>query len=50
MPTLISILLTGFFGGVVRGLVGYIKYRSSYKNIPFKPGYFVSSVAISGLV
>lgn len=50
MPILVSILLTGFIGGVLRGLVGYIKYRSSYKNVPFKLGYFAFSVAVSGLV
>lgn len=50
MPILFSILLSGFFGGVMRGLVGYIKYRSSYKNISFKTGYFVFSVAVSGAV
>lgn len=50
MPILISILLTGFLGGVMRGLVGYIKYRSSYKNVPFRLGYFIFTVAVSGLV
>ena len=50
MPILFSILLSGFIGGLMRGLVGYIKYRSSYKNISFKTGYFVFSVAVSGAV
>jgi len=50
MSILITILLCGFVGGVMRGLVGYIKYRSSYKNISFKTGYFLFSVAVSGLV
>jgi hypothetical protein len=50
MPILITILLCGFAGGVMRGLVGYIKYRSSYKNVPFKTGYFIFSVAVSGVV
>jgi hypothetical protein len=50
MPLLITIILSGFLGGVMRGLVGYIKYRNSYKNVEFKVGYFVFSVAVSGVV
>lgn len=45
-----TILLTGFLGGVIRGLVGYLKYRSSYKNTAFLFNYFLLSVGISGLV
>ncbi len=44
------ILLTGFLGGIIRGLVGYLKYRSSYKNTDFLFNYFLLSVGISGLV
>ena len=50
MTSLIYILLAGFLGGIMRGLVGYIKYRSSYKDIAFKAGYFSSMVAVSGAV
>src|SRR4030043_1161029 len=50
MPILVSILLFGLIGGVARGLVGYIKYRNSYKDVPFKPAYFSSNIAISGVV
>jgi len=50
MPILISVLLAGFIGGVLRGLMGYIKYRSSYKNVPFQLGYFAFSVVVSGAV
>ena len=50
MPHLLLVLLSGFLGGVLRGLVGYVKYRSSYKNTPFILGYFVFSVAVSGAV
>ena len=50
MPILISIILSGFVCGVMRGLVGYIKYRASYKNVPFKAGYFIFSVMVSGVV
>lgn len=44
------ILLSGFVGGFARGLVGYLKYRSSYKNTKFIFNYFILSVGISGLV
>ena len=47
---MLLVLLSGFLGGVLRGLVGYIKYRSSYKNMPFMPIYFAFSVAVSGAV
>lgn len=50
MPILFSVLLAGFAGGLIRGLVGYIKYRSSYKSVPFKLGYFSFTVGVSGLV
>jgi len=45
---MLTILFVGFLGGAVRGLVGYLKYRSSYKNTKFLFNYFVLSVAISG--
>jgi hypothetical protein len=44
------ILFSGFVGGFARGLIGYLKYRSSYKNTKFIFNYFILSVAISGLV
>lgn len=47
---MMNILIAGLVGGVLRGLVGYIKYRSSYKNTPFIPGYFALSVGVSGVV
>ena len=50
MPSLIYVLLAGLAGGVARGLVGYIKYRGSYKNVPFQWGYFSFSVGVSGAV
>lgn len=45
-----TILLAGFLGGIIRGLVGYLKYRSSYKNTSFLFNYFLLSVGISGVV
>jgi len=44
------ILLAGFGGGVLRGLVGYLKYQFAYKDIKFKTGYFVFMISISGIV
>jgi len=45
-----SLLVAGFAGGVVRGLVGFIKYQYSYKNVGFKWWYFLMMVGLSGLV
>lgn len=45
-----TILLAGFTGGIVRGLVGYIKYVSSYKNVTFKWPYFLSVIVGSGII
>lgn len=46
----LSILLTGFGGGVVRGLVGFIKHHYSYKKVEFKLPYFLAMMFISGIV
>jgi len=45
-----SILIAGFVGGALRGLVGYIKYHTRYKDIAFKPMYFFGMTGVSGLV
>ena len=47
---MLTILLMGLLGGVTRGLVGYLKYRSSYKDTKFLLNYFALSVGISGAV
>jgi len=44
------VLLAGFAGGVIRGLVGFIKHQFSYKNVSFKWWYFLLMVAVSGIV
>ena len=44
------ILLAGFGGGVVRGLVGFIKHQFSYKESKFRAGYFSFMMVLSGLV
>lgn len=45
-----SILLAGFCGGIIRGLVGFVKYQFSYKKVPFHLGYFLSMMLISGTI
>ncbi len=43
-------LICGFGGGVVRGLVGFLKYYYSYKNTPFNILYFFTTSFLSGVV
>lgn len=45
-----SILIAGFGGGMVRGLVGFIKHQYSYKKVSFDLPYFLAMVFISGVV
>ncbi|MEK7104334.1 MAG: hypothetical protein AAB842_02970, partial [Patescibacteria group bacterium] len=45
-----SILLAGFFGGVVRGLIGFLKHQYSYKSVPFDLKYFFGMSFISGII
>ncbi|MBI2054398.1 MAG: hypothetical protein HYT36_03690 [Candidatus Staskawiczbacteria bacterium] len=44
------VLIAGFGGGVLRGLIGFIKHQFSYKNVPFKLTYFLSMSFLSGIV
>ena len=44
------IFLSSFGGGFIRGLVGFIKHQFSYKNVPFRPKYFLGMMIVSGLV
>lgn len=44
------ILLAGFGGGAVRGLVGFTKHQFSYKNVGFNFSYFLAMSFISGVV
>ncbi|HXK36076.1 MAG TPA: hypothetical protein VJ553_00655 [Candidatus Paceibacterota bacterium] len=46
----VPILVAGLLGGVIRGVVGFIKHQFSYKNVPFDPSYFAGMMAMSGLV
>jgi len=47
---MISILIAGFGGGAVRGIVGYIKHQYSYKNVGFKLPYFLAMSFLSGTI
>jgi len=46
----ILILIAGFGGGMVRGLVGFIKHQFAYKNVPFNLFYFLAMVFASGII
>jgi len=43
-------LLAGFTGGIIRGLVGFVKNKTIEKADHFKPSYFVVTILISGIV
>jgi hypothetical protein len=46
----LTFLLGGLLGGIVRGLVGYVKYISSYKGVKFQWLYFSVMVGLSGII
>lgn len=46
----VPILIAGLLGGVVRGLVGFIKHQFSYKDVKFSWPYFAGIIALSGAV
>lgn len=46
----LSIIVAGFGGGVVRGLVGFIKHQFSYKNVGFNVPYFLAMSFLSGII
>jgi len=46
----LAILIAGFGGGVIRGLVGFIKHQYSYKKVGFDVPYFFSMMFLSGVV
>ena len=43
-------ILAGLLGGIVRGLVGFVKNKTIEKTDHFKPSYFVVTILISGIV
>lgn len=42
--------LAGFCGGIIRGLVGFVKNKTLEKANHFKPQYFLITILISGIV
>ena len=44
------LLITGFLGGILRGLVGFIKHQFSYRDTDFKLFYFFGMMFLSGIV
>ena len=44
------IIIAAFAGGFIRGLVGFIKHQFSYKDVKFRPGYFVGMMMASGII
>lgn len=47
---MISIIIAAACGGVLRGLVGYVKHQFSYKQVGFKLNYFLGMMFLSGVV
>lgn len=45
-----TVLIAGFGGGVIRGLVGFLKHYYSYKEVKFKLPSFLSTMFLSGIV
>ena len=46
----LSILIAGFGGGAIRGLVGFVKHQYSYKEVKFNVPYFFFMMFLSGVV
>ena len=44
------LLVAGAAGGLVRGIVGFLKHQFAYKNVEFKPYYITSMMVLSSLV
>jgi hypothetical protein len=50
MEKFLIYFFAGFIGGVIRGLVGFVKNKTLEKANHFKPQYFLITVLISGIV
>ena len=46
----IQIIACAFGGGIVRGLVGFLKHQFAYKNVSFSLSYFLGTSFISGII
>jgi hypothetical protein len=47
---MISIFIAAIGGGILRGLVGFIKHQFSYKDVGFRLNYFLGMMFLSGVV
>jgi len=47
---MLTIFIWSFAGGLLRGVVGFIKHQFSYKNVGFKLSYFTGMMFLSGVV
>ncbi|MFH1582257.1 MAG: hypothetical protein ABIA08_00665 [bacterium] len=47
---MLTIFIAAFGGGLLRGLVGFIKHQFSYKNVGFRFTYFTGMMFVSGIV
>jgi hypothetical protein len=47
---MLSIFIAALGGGVLRGLVGFVKHQFSYKDVGFKLPYFLVMIFISGVI
>lgn len=46
----IQILIAGFGGGAIRGIIGFLKHQYAYKEVKFDLPYFFVMVFLSGIV
>ncbi len=44
------LLFAGAVGGLVRGIVGFLKYQFTYKNVKFNPQYILVIMVLSSIV
>ena len=43
-------IIAGFVGGIIRGLVGFVKNKTLEKADHLKPSYFLFTILIAGVV
>lgn len=42
--------IAGFIGGILRGVVGLVKYSTSYKDVEIRPWYFFGTIVATGFI
>ena len=47
---MVSIVVAAFGGGILRGLIGFIKHQFAYKEVKFRLYYFLAMMFVSGIV